>query len=96
MAYLNKEQREDLLNELKDLKFHAAKHKLMRMDPQRNMRYYRNNQRTGQWITRIDLVGMGTIVYLIEVKDISKEGGEHYADYILDEIIVEPTPDNNS
>lgn len=96
MAYLNADERQKLLDELKQMRFHQAKHKLIRMDPKGRLVYYRNNQTTNKWLTRIDLVSYGTRVTLVEESRLREKNGKTYAEFELAEIIVEPTPDNRS
>ncbi len=96
MAYLNADERQKLLDELKRMRFHQAKHKLIRMDPKGRLVYYRNNQNTNKWLTRIDLVSYGTRVTLVEESRLREKNGKTYAEFELTEIIVEPTPDNRS
>jgi hypothetical protein len=52
MAYLNEQQREELLNQLKDMSFNQANWKLRLMDKQGRLAFYRNAQQTGRWLTR--------------------------------------------
>lgn len=96
MAYLNANERQKLLDELKRMRFNQAKHKLIRMDPKGRLVYYRNNQGTNKWMTRIDLVSYGTRVTLVEENRLQEKNGKTYAEFELTEIIVEPTPDNRS
>ena len=67
MAYLTVSEREALQRELEQLSFGRANGRLKRMDPMGRMAYYRNAQRTGQWVTRHILAGLGTQVTLVEV-----------------------------
>lgn len=98
MAYLNEQQREELLNDLKDLKFNQAKGKLRRMDPKARLIYMRNAQRTGRWMTRYDLETLGTRVTLVEQNRVLDENKNHKleSEWEMVEIVVEPLPDNQS
>ncbi|GAB1421384.1 hypothetical protein MASR2M15_15440 [Anaerolineales bacterium] len=88
MAYLNAQERQNLANNLKDLKFGRAQGKLRSMNGR--LRYYRNAQYTNRYSTRYMLDEKGVIVTLVELLD--KSGGKNSWTY--DEVIVEPTADN--
>jgi len=96
MAYLNEQQRLDLLNELKDMKFMRAKGKVRRLDEASRLVFWRNAQRVGQLITRYDLPTLGTRVNLIEGVDEVPKNGKIKAEYDLVEVQVEPLPGNNT
>lgn len=96
MAFLNAQERENLRNELKNLSFGAAKFKLHRLDKKGRLAYIRNNQRTGQWMTRFELDGLGTRVTLIERYEPTERGGKLRAQFELLDVVVEPTPDNRT
>jgi len=96
MAYLNSQQRDELLDELVKMKFNRAKGKLRRMGGKLDV--FRNVQNPGEWMTRYELPDRGTIVTLIEDRD-GPEGGPSVRDkvkYNLVRVIVEPTPDNRT
>lgn len=90
MAFLNKEERDQLLDEIKNLKFNQIKGRLLRKDPKSRLAYFRNVQQSGRWMTRYILEGMGTQVTLVET--LQMDGKK--ASYRLDEIVVEPTGEN--
>jgi hypothetical protein len=97
MAYLNAQEREALLQELKKLNtFNRAKGRLQRIDPKGRLALFRNNQSTGKWITRFDLSGLGTRVTLVEEFKPRPKHSKQRADYELIDIIVEPLPDNRT
>ena len=99
MAFLNQEEREKLLNELKDMSFNKAKGKVRRLDPKGRLAYYRNVQNTANRLyTRYELPGLGTIVTLVEQESEKplKNGEKLKAEYELAEVIVEPTADNRT
>jgi hypothetical protein len=98
MAYLNKQEREALLNDLAKMSFNQAKGKLRRMDPKGRLAFYRNIQSTTNYHTRFDLEGLGTRVTLIErqVENPAKKPGNVAADFELAEVIVEPLPGNRT
>ncbi len=105
MAYLNAQEREALARELTTMKFNQAKGKLRRMDADGKLAFLRNNQETGEYLTRFDLYGLGVVVTLIE-----REVGEPVTrtdapgsaavrikpEMALDEVDVTPMPDNHS
>ena len=95
MAYLNATEREQLLDDLKHLKFGRAKFKLSRMDPDGRLAYYRNVQQSGEWHTRYILDGMGTIVTLVEVNHAKNDQARNKQRFEFVNIIVEPTPAND-
>lgn len=99
MAYLNSQERAQLLEKLKTMKFNRAKGKLRRMDPKGRMAYYRNAQQTGELVTCFNLEGMGTRVFLIErLKEKPAHGGpaQIRSEYQFVEVIVEPTAENRT
>ncbi len=98
MAYLTAGQRDELQRELEQLSFRRANGRLKRMDPMGRMAWYRNAQNTGQWTTKHVLAGLGTQVTLVEVnlfKETDKAARVRN-EYVLAEVIVEPTPDNRN
>lgn len=104
MAYLNRAEREKLLNELKNKKFLQAKGKIRRMDPKGKMAYFRNAQEAGKLYTRYDLFGLGTTVTLVEQESDTVTTTEAAgaastrlkSEYRLVEVIVEPMPENKT
>lgn len=90
MAFLNQQEREALLNEIKDMKAGRIRGKVMRMDPKARLAYFRNVQEVNRWMTRYVLPTRGTQVTLVETLDRSKGKAE----YQLVELIVEPTAEN--
>lgn len=97
MAYLTKEERDKLEEELKQLNFRRAHGKLRFMDKQGRLAYFRNAQGANKWMTKMILTSLGTQVTLVESnryrQKIDKENRVHN-DYDLIDVIVEPTPDN--
>lgn len=87
--FLNKEERDALLDEIKDKKFNQIKGRLLQANGAR-LGYFRNVQQTGKWMTRIILDAHGTQVTLVETR--THEGVEMR--YHLQEIVVEPTSEN--
>jgi len=96
MAYLNEQQRLELVNQLKDIKFMQAKGKVRRMDEQSRLVYWRNAQGVGRLLTRYDLPTLGTRVTLVEGVDEVNKGGKLKADYQLIEVVAEALPGNNT
>lgn len=96
MAYLNAQQREDLLNELKGMRFNRAKGKVRGMDDKSRLAFYRNAQNTGWLMTRYDLPTLGTRVTLVEDLNEKELKGKLKSEYGLREVWVEPLPGNNT
>ncbi|MBZ0288108.1 MAG: hypothetical protein K8I30_10880 [Anaerolineae bacterium] len=98
MAYLNEQQRDQLLNELKNMTFNQANAKLRRMDKRGRLAFYRNAQQTGRWLTRYHLDGLGTRVTLVEKHSDQpdRQANRTKSTFEFVEVIVEPTPDNRS
>lgn len=99
MAYLTKTQRDALQAELENMSFRQANGKLKRMDDHGRMAFYRNAQRTAQWMTKYVLTGLGTQVTLIESnvpREMLDQPNRVKNDYVLVDVIVEPTSDNRN
>lgn len=90
MAYLNKSERDALLEELRGKRFERAQRILVLKDQNVRLKYFRNIQETDRWMTRYVLPDLGTQVTLVE--GLKTDGGNRT--FTLNEIIVEPTPDN--
>lgn len=90
MAFLNKSERDALLDDIKNLRFNQIKGRLRGKDKDIRLAYYRNVQETNRWMTRYILQGLGTQVTLVESKTV--KGVD--VSYQLAEIIVEPTAEN--
>lgn len=90
MAFLTKEERDALLDEIKDLPFNQIKGRVRGKDKKSRLAYYRNVQESGKWMTRYVLPSLGTMVTLVE----TLETNDNKTHYRLTEIIVQPTPDN--
>ena len=96
MAYLNTQERQALLDELKDMSFNRAKGKIRSLDPKGRLALYRNSQEVGRWMTRYELPSLGTRVTLVEThRDVGKDS-KLKSEFDFDEVIVEPTPDNRT
>ena len=96
MAYLNNAQRKTLLDDLSGMKFNRAKFKLLRMDPDGRLAYFRNVQQTGEWHTKVILDGLGTAVTLVEVDHAENNQARNKQKFEFVNVIVEATPDNRS
>lgn len=96
MAYLNTQERDALLNQLKTMSFGGAQGKVRGLDQKARMVYYRNNQHTNQWETRYDLPSLGTRVRLIEIHSDRSKEGKLKSQYEFTEVMVEPLPDNRT
>ena len=96
MAYLNAEQREKLVNELKGMPFNKAKGKVRGMDQSSRLVYYRNSQGVGRWLTRFDLPTLGTRVTLVESHKDTDNHGKIKSEYELAEVIAEALGDNKT
>lgn len=98
LTYLNAQQREELLNELKGMPFKKARGRLNRIDRRGKLRYHRNSQASGEVHTMYVLETLGTKVTLVEkpLVDIDAQPGTYKPDYKLIDVIVEPLPDNQS
>ncbi len=89
MAFMNKAERDALLDELKDLKLQQITGKMRRMSGSR-LAFYRNSQETGRWMTRYVVQEKGVQITLVE----SYATVKGKADFALSEIVVEPTAEN--
>lgn len=97
MAFLNKNEREKLRDELKQMRFNQAKGRVRGMDTRPRLVYLRNVQNVNQWATRYELPSKGVRVTLIEEFDmLEQKSGKLRADYDLIDVTVEPTPDNKT
>ena len=104
MAYLNQQEREKLLNELAKMSVPKARGKLRRLDSQGKLAFIRNAQTPGEFLTRYDLHGLGTVVTLVERKGESETTTNNVGaadvrfkpDFYLSEVTVEPMPDNHT
>lgn len=97
MAYLNEQQRSQLRDDLKDLKFNQAKGKVRRMDAKARLVYIRNAQQVGRWLTRYDLEGLGTRVTLVEENRVVTDTDKKLEnEWQMVDVIVEPLPDNRN
>lgn len=92
MAFLNKQERDAMLDDIKDMRFQQIRGYVNRKDPKTRLAYFRNVQQSGKWSTRYVLEGLGTQVTLIEEPQVNERTNRR--SYTIQEIIVEPTPEN--
>ena len=90
MAFLNNQERDALLDELRDKRFERCQRILVLKDDKVRLKYFRNNQEVNRFMTRYILPSLGTQVTLVESQDTTG----NMRKFTLQEIIVEPTPDN--
>ncbi len=90
MAFLNKSERDALLEELRGKRFERCQRILVLKDQNVRLKYFRNIQEIDRWMTRYVLPDLGTQVTLVE--GLNTADGKR--SFNLSEIIVEPTPDN--
>ena len=95
MAYLNEQERDALLNELKDLSFGKARFKLSRIDSKGRLAFFRSSYKPNELWTRYELAGLGTRVTLIEEQTGTDEKSGQ-PQYKYAEVIVEPIPGNRT
>lgn len=105
MAYLNREEREKLLKELTTTSASRARGKLRRMDPKVKLAYMRNMQESGEYWTRLDMPTCGVVVTLVERETEKQVADKEFSgsmsvrlqtEFSLAEVMVEPTPENQT
>jgi hypothetical protein len=99
MAFLNAQERAKLRDDLKQVgNIHRIRGRMNRIDTQGKIRYFRNNVRVGEWHTRYDLKGLGTVVTIIERNQVSPEqrGDDLRSDFDIMDIVVDPMPENKA
>ncbi|MEM9952283.1 MAG: hypothetical protein AAF846_11810 [Chloroflexota bacterium] len=94
MPFLNKDERDELLNDIKDMKFNKIRGYVYRKDSKARLGYFRNVQESGQWMTRYILEGMGTMVTVYEKINEEDKGLFNKRKYEITQIKVEPTSEN--
>jgi hypothetical protein len=97
---MNAQEREQLLEELKDMKFRRAKNKLNRLDRNGRLAYYRNAQLSGQLHSHWVMDGLGINVTLVEAINPTEKpgltGNRKKAEFELVEVILETQPENRT
>ncbi|MCC6802599.1 MAG: hypothetical protein IT319_06925 [Anaerolineae bacterium] len=104
MAYLNREEREKLANELVTMNVGKARGKLRRMDANVKLRFIRNAQATGEYLTRLELPDSGVLVTLVERKTEAQTANDKPGsasvrlkpEFTLTEVVVDPTAENRT
>ncbi|MEL6307036.1 MAG: hypothetical protein AAFN11_05460 [Chloroflexota bacterium] len=94
MAFMNKAERDALLDDIKDKNFNRIRNTIYRKDKKARLAYFRNVQESGMWMTRYIMEGAGAQVTVYE--DIEEEQKEGFSKrtYNITQIVVEPTADN--
>lgn len=95
MAFLNKQERDTLKNDLQNMGFDKAKFRLHHMDPDSRLVFFRNVQKVGQWMTRFNLPGLGIQVTLIEAQTTQNDHQKIKSHYDLLDVVVEATANNH-
>jgi hypothetical protein len=90
MAQYTEQQRQELVNQLKDMKFSRATGRLRRLDKNAKLVYYRAAQGVGRWMTRYDLPNLGTRVTLVEQEQNVSRNDKLFTDWQMVEVIAEP------
>jgi hypothetical protein len=93
---MNQKEREELLNQLKDMKFGRATGKVRGLDDKARLAFYRNAQGVNRLMTRYDLPTKGTRVTLVESTQKVESHNRLKNEYDMVEVIVEPLPGNNT
>lgn len=94
MAFMNKDERDALLDEIKDKKFNQIRGYVHRKDADARLAYYRNVQESGHWMTRYVLEGLGTKVTVYEKINEQDKGWFNKRKYEITQIVIEPTDEN--
>ena len=94
MAFLNKDERDALLDDIKDKKFNQIRGYVYRKDPKARLGYFRNVQESGHWMTRYVLEGLSTLVTVYENIEEKDKGWFNKRGYEISKIVVEPTAEN--
>lgn len=94
MAFLNKDERDALLDEIKDKKFNQIRGYVHRKDSETRLRYFRSVQESGYWLTGYILETLGTKVTVYERINEENKGWFNKRKYEISKIVVEPTEEN--
>ena len=86
MAFLNKDERDQLLNEIKNKTYPQIRGVLNRRDPKARLAYFRNVQQVNKWMTRYVLEGLGTQVTIVETPEENERTNR--TKYKIQEIII--------
>jgi hypothetical protein len=96
MAFLSKEERDALAEEIKDKNFGQIRGYVHGKDAKARLAYFRNVQESGKWMTRYVLETFGTMVTVYEDMKAEKKGWFSKQKYVIDKIVVEPTKTNRN
>jgi hypothetical protein len=96
MAFLSKDERDALAEEIKDKNFGQIRGYVHSKDTNARLAYFRNVQESGKWMTRYVLETLGTMVTVYEDPKIEKKGWFNKQKYVIDKIVVEPTKGNRT
>jgi hypothetical protein len=96
MAYLNKQERDQMAQDLKDKTRQQIRGYVNRKDKATRLAFWRNAQESGKWMTRYVLPNLGAIVTVYESLDEKPKGWFNKRDYRIEQIEVEPTPNNRT
>lgn len=94
MAFLNKQERDALLDDIKDKNFNGIRGYVHGKDAKARLAYFRNAQESGKWMTRYVLEGFGTRVTVYEKINAEQKVGYSQRTYVIEQIVVEPTDSN--
>lgn len=94
MAFLSKDERDALAQEIKDKNFGQIRGYVHGKDDTARLAYFRNAQESGKWMTRYVLEGLGTMVTVYEELKEEKKGWFNKRKYVIEQIVVEPTKAN--
>jgi hypothetical protein len=96
MAFLSKEERDALAEEIKDKNFGQIRGYVHGKDSKSRLAYFRNVQESGKWMTRYVLETFGTMVTVYEDLKEENKGWFSKRKYVIDKIVVEPTKTNRN
>jgi hypothetical protein len=94
MAFLNKQERDALLNDIQNKNFNGIRGYVHGKDTKARLAYFRNVQESGKWMTRYVLEGLGTRVTVYEKIIEDNKVWFSKRKYEIDQIVVEPTANN--
>ena len=96
MAFLSKDERDALAEEIKNKNFGQIRGYVHGKDSKSRLAYFRNVQESGKWMTRYVMETLGTMVTVYEDLKEEKKGWFSQRKYEIDKIVVEPTKSNRS
>jgi hypothetical protein len=96
MAYLTQHERDKIAEEIKDMSPGQLRGYANRKDPKARLAYWRNAQESGKWMTRYVMDSLGTMITIYETFDEKPKGWFSQRKYRIEQIVVEPTPNNRT